>query len=123
QVEFREECYVYFAVMRSPGDITTCGSVSPNYRDRCLEVFFDRTGPKSPDDCRGLFGNAYYDECVGYVNRKGNPIQMALSLVETSWTVLTSPDFVVWASVLVSVTIAGFIAYVVLKTKGKEKEV
>jgi hypothetical protein len=119
QTDFREECYVYFAFMGGSGDITACSSISPKYLGRCIEFFFERTPPGSPDDCRALFGNAYYEECVEHVNRKTNPIQAALSFVESCWAFMTSPDFVVGASIVVSLAIAGFIAYVVFRTKNK----
>ncbi|MFH1470657.1 MAG: hypothetical protein ABIF01_02830 [Candidatus Micrarchaeota archaeon] len=121
--EYRSYCYYYYADKRSNGQIMSCGSIPPQYKQDCLTTFFKKASIRSEDDCAVAFGERYSEECRNYVGSKNNPITVSLSFVESAWSFLSSGSTILWGSIVVFLAILIFLLSVVSRAwrTGKEK--
>ncbi|MFH1448430.1 MAG: hypothetical protein ABIG39_06200 [Candidatus Micrarchaeota archaeon] len=103
--DFKEECYVYYVTHKNPGQITACSSIPLNYQESCRKRLYETMAPKDERDCKSLFGERYYQECVDYLESKTNSISIALSFIASVWAFVSSPWTVAGTSIAIVLVI------------------
>lgn len=100
QQDFRGECYIYYAIHNPPGTIISCGGIPPNYKDKCIERFFEKASLQSESDC-AAFGDYYGDRCKEYFNSKTNIQQRFVLFLESAWNFVSSQWTVAGISLII----------------------
>lgn len=108
--DYREACFIYYVMHRSPGLVAQCEAIPQNYQDECRRQVFEFVGPKDQDDCMSLFGDRYYEDCVAYVGSQSNPISMAVSFIVSAWEFVSSPQTIAITAIVISAIILGIFA-------------